>query len=295
MFIDEKIKEWIELDKYNWLERKELLIKIKKLVKYCSTYENDMLHIKMKENFDIVLDNIESLANTLNFKTGIELIMLSGFLIHASYLSVTKEYSYQNDIVDIIMFLDDKPLLFALKIFSGFGNCRHVASFNKKVLDRFNIKNSIAGVDDVVEDFDICIMKLFLHNFHKKCTGCNHVINYISENDYDYFLDITSSQAKIFGACNQFACSIDEFDLAYPLYSYNYSLLNNEFIDYRKVPPITKEKANYLIKTANATIIKCGKNKDLFEKFYLQNIDNYRIINENYNKVYEKEKKLKLI
>ena len=30
-------------------------------------------------------------------------------------------------------------------------------------------------------------------------------------------------------------------------------------------------------------------------QFYLQNFDNYQRINENYNKVYEKEKSLKLI
>lgn len=302
MFIDEKIREYIEQEKNGWREVKEIWKKIRALEKqqkelenYLSTYSNDVLHQSMKNSFDIVLDNVENLANTLNFKTGIELTMLSGLLIHAGYLSVTDGYFYDEDIVDIIKFLDDKTLYIALKVFSGFCNCRHVAAFTKKVLDRFNIKNSIALVDSGIEDFDICEMRLFLHNFHKKYTGNNHVINYISENDYNYFLDITSSQPKVFGAYNQFACSIDVFDLAYPLYSYSYSLFNDEFIDYRKVSPITKEKADYLIKTANVTMRKCKENKDLFEKFYLQNIDNYRIINENYNKVYEKEKKLELI
>ena len=54
----------------------------------------------------------------------------------------------------------------------------------------------------------------------------NHVINFISENDYNYFLDLTSSQFKIFGASNGFASSID---------SYDYSLWNDEFIDYSKL------------------------------------------------------------
>ena len=51
----------------------------------------------------------------------------------------------------------------------------------------------------------------------------------------------------------------------------------------------------YSLDKANATLRKCDANQDLFEKFSLQNIDNYRSINENYNKIYEKEKSLRLI
>ena len=83
--------------------------------------------------------------------------------------------------------------------------------------------------------------------------------------------------------------------MVFPLYSYDYSLWNDEFIDYRKVPPISREKADELIYIANATISKYEANQDLFMKFYIQNFDNYRNITENYNKIYEKEKSLRLI
>ena len=82
----------------------------------------------------------------------------------------------------------------------------------------------------------------------------NHVINFISENDYNYFLDLTSSQFKIFGASNGFASSLDDYNLVFPLYSYDYSLWNDEFIDYRKVLPLSREKADELIYIANATM-----------------------------------------
>lgn len=59
--------------------------------------------------------------------------------------------------------------------------------------------------------------------------------------------------------------------------------------------PISREKANYLINIANATIEKCDANQDLLVEFYLQNFNYYRSINENYHKVYEKEKSLRLI
>ena len=302
MFIDDKIKEYIEHEKKEWQACKELWEKIKdeikrekELHKYISTYENDFLHQELKKDFDKVLDNIESLANTFNFKTGIEISIFNVILIHEGYLSLICRYSYKEGIKDIKEFLDDKTLHAALKIFTGIGCCRHTAAFTKKVLDRFNINNYMAPVDTSIEDFNICEIRLFLHDIHRKFTVHNHIINYIREEHYNYFLDITSKQIKIFGACNQFAYSLDGYDLVIPLYSYSSSSWNDEFTDYRKVLSISREEADYLINKANATLRKCDANQDLFEKFSLQNIDNYRSINENYNKIYEKEKSLRLI
>lgn len=145
-------------------------------------------------------------------------------------------------------------------------------------------------------DYNINEIRLFLSNFHKReSTYTNHGINYISENGYNYFLDLTTGQIMIFKASNQFAISVDGYDLSYPLNSYDYSLYNNEFIDYRNVLELSKEQVDYLIEKANDTIDICNANRDLLMQFYLQNIDNYRSIVENYNKIYEKEKSLKLI
>ncbi len=303
MFIDEKIKEYIEREKEEWQACKELWEKIKdeikrekELHKYISTYENDFLHQELKKDFDKVLDNIVSLANTFNFKTGIEISIFNAILIHEGYLSLICRYSYKEGIKDIKEFLDDKTLHAALKIFTGIGCCRHTAAFTKKVLDRFNIENNMVRVNVNELDYNINEIRLFLNNIHKNMSdNPNHVINFISENDYNYFLDLTSSQFKIFGASNGFASSIDDYNLVFSLYSYDYSVWNDEFIDYRKVPPISREKADELIYIANATISKYEANQDLFMEFYIQNFDNYRNITENYNKVYEKEKSLRLI
>ena len=303
MFIDEKIREYIEQEKEGWHEVrktweevKALSRKQKELNNYLSTYTNDSLHQQMKEDFDKVLDNIESLANTFNFKTGIEISIFNAILIHEGYLSLICRYSSKEVIKDIKEFLDDKTLHAALKIFTGIGCCRHIAAFTKKVLDRFNIENNMVRVDVNEHDYNINEIRLFLNNIHKNMSdNPNHVINFISENDYNYFLDLTSSQFKIFSASNGFASSIDDYNLVFPLYSYDYSLWNDEFIDYRKVPPISREKADELIYIANATISKYEANQDLFMEFYIQNFDNYRNITENYNKIYEKEKGLRLI
>ena len=303
MFIDEKIREYIEQEKEGWQEVrktweevKALSRKQKELNNYLSTYTNDSIHQQMKEDFDKVLDNIVSLANTFNFKTGIEISIFNAILIHEGYLSLICRYSYKKGLKDIKEFLDDKTLHAALKIFTGIGCCRHTAAFTKKVLDRFNIENNMVRVDANEIDYNINEIRLFLSNIHKNMSNNpNHVINFISENDYNYFLDLTSSQFKIFGASNGFASSIDDYNLVFPLYSYDYSLWNDEFIDYRKVPPISREKADELIYIANATISKYEANQDLFMEFYIQNFDNYRNITENYNKIYEKEKSLRLI
>lgn len=303
MFIDEKIREYIEQEKEGWQEVrktweevKALSRKQKELNNYLSTYTNDSIHQQMKEDFDKVLDNIVSLANTFNFKTGIEISIFNAILIHEGYLSLICRYSYKEGLKDIKEFLDDKTLHAALKIFTGIGCCRHTAAFTKKVLDRFNIENNMVRVDANEIDYNINEIRLFLSNIHKNMSNNpNHVINFISENDYNYFLDLTSSQFKIFGASNGFASSIDDYNLVFPLYSYDYSLWNDEFIDYRKVPPISREKADELIYIANATISKYEANQDLFMEFYIQNFDNYRNITENYNKIYEKEKSLRLI
>lgn len=303
MFIDEKIREYIEQEKEGWQEVrktweevKALSRKQKELNNYLSTYTNDSIHQQMKEDFDKVLDNIESLANTFNFKTGIEISIFNAILIHEGYLSLICRYSYKEGLKDIKEFPDDKTLHAALKIFTGIGCCRHTAAFTKKVLDRFNIENNMVSVDANEIDYNINEIRLFLSNIHKNMSNNpNHVINFISENDYNYFLDLTSSQFKIFGASNGFASSIDDYNLVFPLYSYDYSLWNDEFIDYRKVPPISREKADELIYIANATISKYEANQDLFMEFYIQNFDNYRNITENYNKIYEKEKSLRLI
>lgn len=62
-----------------------------------------------------------------------------------------------------------------------------------------------------------------------------------------------------------------------------------------KIPKLTRGKVNELIDKANKTIKICEDNEDLLMKFYIQNFDNYRNITENYNKIYEKEKSLRLI
>ena len=147
MFIDEFIRGYIELNKQQLLEIKDNIHEIKilsQIIKYLLTYQTQEDYIKIKENFNIVLDNIELLANTLDIKNGTELITLCSFLIHNGYLS-EKVYSYSFDDIkkDILRKECDNVLMCAINVFSGTGCCRHTATFAKAMLDRFNIQNSL--------------------------------------------------------------------------------------------------------------------------------------------------------
>ncbi len=302
MFLDEKIKEYIKNEKNGWLDIRKTFQEIEKLKdqqkeldRYLLTYKDDFLHQEMNANFNKVLDNIEILAKTFDLKLGIELAIFSSILIHGGYLTISDVFLYKKGITDIKK-TNDKNLYLALKIFTGEGNCRHIASFTKKVLDRFNIENSIACLDNSSNDYNINEIRMFLHNIHKTISpDSNHVINYIKDNNINYLLDITSTQPYLFGIKKQFAYSMDGYQFHFPIYSYDYSLFEDEFIDYSKVPQLTENESNLLIDIANATTEKLDKNGDLLLEFYFQNVDTYRRINENYNKVYKKEKSLKLI
>ena len=175
MFIDKKIKEYIGNEKEGWQDAGTLLEELKtfskkqkELYNYLSTYDNDFLHQKMKEDFDKVLDNIKSLANVFNFKMGIEISILNAILLHGGYLSLKRKYSYKTGIFDIKEFMNDKTLHIALKAFAGYGCCRHTSSFIKQVLDRVNIKNNMVRVDVNEVDYNINEIRLFLSNIHKR-------------------------------------------------------------------------------------------------------------------------------
>lgn len=93
-----KIKEFIEYEKKDFHVTKEEWKKIKDEIKmykeqkkYLSTYNTDLVHQELKEDFNKVLDNIESLANTFEFNMGIEIVTLSAILLHGGYLSVTSK------------------------------------------------------------------------------------------------------------------------------------------------------------------------------------------------------------
>ena len=82
MFIDDKIKEYIEHEKKEckeiWEKIKDEIKRDKELNKYLSSYENDSIHQELKKDFDKVLDNIESLANIF---IKLEYLILENFLM----------------------------------------------------------------------------------------------------------------------------------------------------------------------------------------------------------------------
>ena len=286
--------------KNEWEEIKTLCNLIKETTDYFKVFPNDLDHKLMIDNFNIVLDNMVSLANTLEFKEGIELAMLCGYLLHNGFLSESGTYHYQMGIIDIQPFSKKFRLDLALKIFSGEGCCRHSAKLLSFYLDRFNIEKSITSTYfNNTKDDNINEIRLFLSNYKKNNINANHCFNHIndSKKSINYFVDITSFPFMILYADKQFAYSFHNKDYKLPLFSYNYDVFNTEFRDYSKFVPLEMQDYIELYSFAYDALGKClsKDNRDLFIDFYFQNQRYYHKINRSYNKIYLKEKRLTLI
>ena len=132
-----------------------------------------------------------------------------------------------------------------------------------------------------------------LSNFHKKPVKRNHCVNYISSNDLNYIIDITSSYGVIYNIKNGFAESLSE-ETNY-LQLYNHNVFDETYVNYNEISPLTKEQQEFLLLKRNKELKKFITNPDMFLKFFLENVFIYQIINETYNKVYDEQKRLRLI
>ncbi|HIR59054.1 MAG TPA: hypothetical protein IAB38_03295 [Candidatus Onthousia excrementipullorum] len=310
MFIDEFIRGYIELNKQQLLEIKDniheikiLTHRIKEIIKYLLTYQTQEDYIKIKENFNIVLDNIELLANTLDIKNGTELITLCSFLIHNGYLSEkVYPYRYDDSKKDIIGYECDNVLIYAVNVFSGAGSCRHTATFAKAMLDRFNIQNSLVETYST-DNFELKEKLLAFNNKYKNIgifhhDIANHLVNYINDNGYEYIADITNNDLLLGYAYNQFAYIFynDLFknkNITYPLYNYGYVWYKK--INYDEIRTLTIEEQQEINQRVKNAIELFTKNHELFIEFYFQNEKYYHKINKSYGRISEKEKSLRLI
>ena len=309
MFIDELIRGYIELNKQQLLKIKDnineikiLSHQIKEIIKYLLTYQTQEDYIKIKENFNIVLDNIELLANTLDIKNGTELITLCSFLIHNGYLS-EKVYSYRYDDSkkDIPRKECDNVLMCAVNVFSGTGCCRHTATFAKAMLDRFNIQNSLVEICST-DNFELKEKLLAFNNKYKNVGFFyfdigNHLVNYINDNGLEYIADITSNMLYLRYAYNGFAYPFannltKNKTLAFPLY--NYGKTYYEKMNYDEIRTLTIEEQLEINQRVNKAIELFTKNHKLFVEFYFQNERYYHKINKSYGRMSEKEKRLAL-
>lgn len=258
---------------------------------------NDPLFLDIIETFNNIFEHIRLLATTFDIKNKdtLELATFLHYLIHNGFLSEDKNYTYNDKLKDIISPDEYITFTLSLKVFSGMGCCRNTSTFAKEYFDRFNIENSLAITSSGETDHNLNEIRLLLSNYH--CRGyANHVINYVKDDSFDYFVDLTGTPIVFLYGYNQFAYpfnnNIANKELSLPLYKYN---TGTEILNFKDIKPISKEKQEEFLCRYNDIIDKYNKNMDLFMQFYFHNKKNYVAINEAYDRIYEKEKRLTLI
>ena len=267
--------------------------------KYKGDYYKNTKQQALFKNFVIFLDNFTSFANTLDVKSGISLITLTGYMIHNGIVSEKGSYTYNDTDNDICTIVNKKEFNTGMKVFSGEACCRHTASFGKLILDNFNIKNYEVETYGNTIGLDENLLQIlrFLNDIHHKpiCANRhNHMINYICENGLEFFADITDKNMALFYGNRGLAYNFNSiYSNAFPLYNYNCDGIKS--FDFSKVPPLTKDQCLELDAIVNDNLSKFKMNHSLFLEFYLQNKEIYHNINEAYNGLYEEQKKLELI
>ena len=267
--------------------------------KYLDDYYGNAKQASLFKNFAIFLDNFTSFANTLNVKSGISLITLTGYMIHNGIVSEKGSYTYKKINGDLCTIVTKEDFNMGLKVFSGEACCRHTASFGKLILDNFNIKNATVSTyynQDHLDDNLLQILRFLNETWHKPVcyNRNNHTFNYINDGDLEFFADITIGTMLLFYGDKGLAHNFNS-KLSNVLPLYNYNKFGIKKFDFSKVKPLTKEQCLELDAKVNHDLEKFKMNHSLFLEFYLQNKELYHNINEAYNGLYEEQKKLKLI
>ena len=282
--------------KQKWQNLKADLLLLKNYFSYDPRKKPTADHLEIIENNKIVIEHIKELIQFFGLSKGAEISFFIASLIHSGYLSFPFTFQYSKEIRDIRDFYS-VSISQEIQIFRGKGCCRHIAAIEKAVLDQMKIKNSIATTIFTDKDWSIQEMWLFLQQFHKKATyKTNHAINYIEEENYSFFVDATNEESfNFFEGKNQFAysCIFDSTPL--PLFSYNYILYNDEFVDFRKVEPLTSSQKEEIFQQLEHTkeILHSAQNLDFFIEFYVQNRGYYHNINQAHQRIEDKEQKMK--
>ena len=278
-------------------EIKFLYSQIGELILYRLHCQDSSDYIKIKDNFNIVLDNLVALSNTLDIKNGTELITLCFFLIHNGFLSEkVNDYEYCSIKPDIISHKDDEILMCATNIFSGSGCCRNTATFAKTMLDKFNIINNLVETNSTVNILEKEKLLYFNNKHNKRKNNADHLINYINDDNIEYIVDITAPKMLFYNAYNQFAYPFfadlsGDKTLAYPLFNYGYFYKE---MNYDQIRTLTLEEQSEISYRVDKAVELFIKNRDLFVDFYFQNERYYHKINSSYNRICEKEKRLGL-
>ncbi len=181
-------------------------------------------------------------------------------------------YVYNSDDLKEIMYLNKFD--FSLILFKGEGCCRNISMLTKELLTLKEIANDTIATE----------------GFHK---DKGHMFNHIKENGYEYFADLTPDTISLLSGDGHIAQAFYSDELTkekkYPL-----NILGNNGIRYYEANPLSREKQQELITRYKNNISLYKGNIGIFADFYKESYPYYQLINRNYDRIYEEQKRLKL-
>lgn len=270
--------------------------KEKEIRAYVMNYLEQLEYKKMRKDLDKILESTTNLTNSSFPNQKMNQLMFILNLIPNGYFSVNNIYSY-NAAVPKIGYYQDSMFELALPVFTGEGCCRHSAALLKLILDELKIENEIVAVDTLRKDKNLAEIRMFLSEYHKKVIGGNHLTNYVSIDNCDFFVDVAYEfEDSVFsyndnGFINYFHNKDNEENCPF---LFNYSPLYEGRKDIRKIEPLTIEKQQYIKESYDQV------SSDLEDKLLdiilmkKENEPYVEDIKTNYQKVLIKERKLGL-
>ena len=167
------------------------IIRFKQYKKYVDSYLEQTEYKNMVKDLNCIFDSMINLSDIFNFSKDIEKLALAYFLVNVGYFSSSGRYNYNNNIEEIGMGSNHDRIisLFLVPIMGNGGCCRHTAALLSQALHHLDIKNDIAVVDNRKREVELSRIRHFLSEFHQKMLYSSHVINYVSIDNDEFFIE----------------------------------------------------------------------------------------------------------
>lgn len=245
----------------------------------------------IKENYDMVVENIASLMHSQNLKDPVQVFATYMYMYRHGYLSLNKDFAYKNDMKDFAK-------MAGVDVIRGKGVCRSVSSLFTDVCNHMELKatNLVVKANDAIPKIEkLCDKEKNMADEETKkfvkavvfitehLPLANHQITMVKQNDTNYIFDpmndgfLQKGQGSKLLLANDNSAHMTLFPgqlskavgqmHAENLFSINkqLSLPTIDYLEYKEI---------YL-----DTLRFCQRNIDLFEDFYHANREIYDEIN----------------
>lgn len=249
---------------------------------------------ELESLYNEVIKSIVELINDFDFKSPVEIFSTYVYLLRKGYLSHNHQFIYDIDMKDL-------SYLQGIDIIRGSGVCRSISSGLTDIYNSYGFKSSnlvVYANNDACRNLQkLCDSKLLKCDRSQKLAKIaasitsiirnpNHLITYISDNEYNYVLDPTNDGMLYIGDNNSlYIPNTDIMMRFYPNFQKITSLIGFLNCDINIINRNLKQISDkdYRIIYLNALKI-CKENIDLLEQFYNKNAqlydDIYKLSNE---------------